>query len=142
MCAHYSMLVLLATLLAIPSVAEAETIWLTSSRASEWSSYGIQEVTEATVCFGVWPVAPGHTAGIVYTDDAWATVTWDTASWSTNVPNAYGSYDERWCWYEKYASIRYAYEPKPKIWFAIYVDDADGNRTWDNNDGWNYEVQP
>ena len=122
--------------------ALAEDIWYIDGESSEHPYRGPSEITTVSVHFGVWPVAFGHSAGVVYTDDAWKTVRWDRARWVENVPNEYGGWDEIWRWYNGCVSVRHPWEPKPKIWFALYVDDTLGNRTWDNSDGWNYELIP
>lgn len=28
-----------------------------------------------------------------------------------------------------------------KIWFSLFVEDHEGNRYWNNNGGWNYEIK-
>ena len=91
--------------------------------------------TFVTIDFGVWPVGPGHSAGVVWTDDEWETVHDDRARWVRNTNNDFGGLDESWS--VTIYSHGDDHGPTP-IWYALYVEDADGRVSWDNNDGWNY----
>ncbi len=132
-------LVIMAMALGIAAAAKAETIWEIRHFAGQLEIEGFTYENPNTVCrslFGVWPVASGHSAGSVWTVDAWNTVNWATAGWCQNVNNQYGSQDEWWTVTMTYqatdpTSIQY--------WYALYVDDQYGNRYWDNNGGWNYD---
>jgi hypothetical protein len=56
------------------------------------------------------------------------------AHWTNNSPNDSGN--EVW-----FAEIP-GYSPRGTVTlrFALYVEDADGYRSWDNNGGWDYYV--
>ena len=120
--------------------AKAETIWYIDGYAYPQYEDGLFLESVSSVDFGVWPVAPGHVAGAVYTIDGWNTVQWGSASWEYNVPNDYGSYDEHWNWYQNLNGPQPTHNNPVYLWFALYVDDQYGNRYWDNNGGWNYQL--
>ena len=83
----------------------------------------------------VWPVAPSHRVGAVWTVDEWKTVRWSAAIWKENKPDSHGGYDEIW-----EVEMAESQTPTPiKFWYALYVDNSQGMRVWDNNSGWNYE---
>jgi hypothetical protein len=86
------------------------------------------------VTFGLWPVGPGHQAGAVWTTDGWQTVHWAAADWAQNVANPYGGQDEIW----KVVLHESPSTDPTHFWYALYAEDARGNRYWDNNQGWNY----
>ena len=91
--------------------------------------------TKLKVDLGVWPVAPKHKVGSVWTVDQWQTVRWAEAVWKKNKPNPYGGYDEIW-----EVEMVDSLTPAPvKFWYALYVEDSQGMRVWDNNNGHNYE---
>jgi len=85
---------------------------------------------------GIWPVALGHTIGLVWTPDQWHGVYWTNAIWIYNIQNNYGSYDEIWK-----ATIDYKADHPVSFWYALYAIDTHGNWYWDNNNGWNYTAQ-
>ncbi len=120
--------------------AKAETIWYKSGYAYAQYEDGYFTANWEEVDFGVWPVASGHSAGSVWTIDAWNTVNWGTASWVQNVPNSYGSYDEDWNWSQYLNGPEPTHNNPVYLWFALYVDDQYSNRYWDNNGGWNYQL--
>lgn len=125
-----------ALFLLLPAVAAAETTWVVEASAPVVGTGGGYVIYQFKLTTGVWPVAPGHTAGVVYSWDNWNTAQWGTLSWQYNQANAYGSQDEVW---------KGAFEIPPYIsfstvQFAIYVDDSAGNRTWNNNNGRNFAV--
>ncbi|MFP2904377.1 hypothetical protein ACLESD_04840 [Pyxidicoccus sp. 3LFB2] len=127
-----------ALFLLVPALAAAETTWLKNVSLRVVGAGGGYVFHQVQLVTGVWPVAPGHKAGVVYTWDNWQTAHWAELQWTHNEPNAYGSQDEVW-----YGS----FVPPPHIstsgiQFAIYVDDALGNRTWNNNNGQNFVVPP
>lgn len=128
----------LALALVLPVAASAETVWFIEGSVvdSAGSSYVYSGIY---LKLGVWPVAPGHKVGFVYSYDRWATTHWGTLQWSHNQPNAYGSLDEVW------QSTTLVTVPGPwrtptTVDFAIYVEDANGVRTWNNNDGQNFRL--
>ena len=112
-----------------------ENIWRIEDNPSWYSQHGHRVWTVLEVTFGVWPVASGHQAGVVWTVDGWQTARWTPAGWAQNVPNAYGGYDEIWR-----ASLNAGATPGPvPFWYALYIQDSQGRRRWDNNGGWNYQ---
>lgn len=123
-----------ALFLLLPAVAAAETTWPIDAGIPVVGSGGGYVFRQFSLTTGVWPVAPGHTAGVVYSWDNWQTVQWGTLTWQYNQANAYGSSDEVWSGnfnIPPYLSVT-------AIQYAIYVDDASGNRTWNNNNGQNF----
>jgi hypothetical protein len=115
----------------------AEQIWVKQASGGVMEAGGGYSFSGFRIDAGVWPVAPGHRVGIVYTSDGWRTATWGTFSWQSNNDNDYGSQDELWSF--KWVSGN-PYVFPSSVQYAIYVDDAYGNRSWNNNGGWNYEV--
>jgi len=112
-----------------------EIIWRIDDSASWYAKHGYREWTVLEVKFGVWPVLPGHQAGIVWTVDGWQTIQWTAALWLHNAPNPYGGHDEIWK-----AAMNAGLAPAPvHFWYALYVEDGHGGRRWDNNRGWNYQ---
>jgi hypothetical protein len=124
--------------LLLPMVASAESVWFVNGSVSDsaGSSYVYSGIT---LKVGVWPVAPGHKVGVVYTYDRWATSHWAELTWEANVANAYGSQDELWT-LNHLVTIPGEWRTPSTIDFAIYVEDASGHRTWNNNGGWNFQV--
>lgn len=125
------------------SGAQADSIWSKGwDQRSEYWKYSTWIYTSIRANFGVWPVAWGHTAGIVYTDDGWATATWQNARWVANVNNPYGGQDEAWevylfgggCQQMGCGFTPFTFE------YALYVQNSSGQWTWDNNRGMNYRV--
>jgi hypothetical protein len=110
------------------------TIWQMESSAMWYSRLGRRVWTALEVTFGAWPVTPGHQAGVVWTTDGWRTANWTAAVWQRNVANPYGDYDEVW----KVRMFDTSLDPV-RFWYALYVEDAQGVRYWDSNQGWNYE---
>lgn len=91
--------------------------------------------TQLKVVLNVRPVAPNHKVGAVWTVDEWATVRWSEAVWKENKPDSYGGYGEMW-----EVEMVESQTPTPvKFWYALYVENSQGMRVWDNNSGWNYE---
>ncbi|MFP2964212.1 hypothetical protein ACLEPN_42500 [Myxococcus sp. 1LA] len=56
---------------AMPAVSAAEEVWVTETQTL--STGGSYYWYTFTVTAGVWPVAPGHTVGMVYSNDLWHT---------------------------------------------------------------------
>jgi hypothetical protein len=73
----------------------------------------------------------------MWTFDNWATTVEAQAHWDGNVPNSFGSEDETW-----YVEVLHYPQSRVNLHlrYVLYVDDAKGNRQWDNNGGWNYEL--
>ncbi len=126
------LLPLLCALL-LPALSAAEEVWVAETKTV--SSGGSYYWYTFTVTAGVWPVAPGHKVGMVYTNDLWRTSHWVDLTWQLNQANAYGSLDEVW----KTVSLD-ASDAAP-VWFALYVEDQYGTRYWNNNNGQNFEVR-
>jgi hypothetical protein len=116
--------------LLLPTLAAAEEVWVAETQAT--SSGGSYYSYYLTVRVGVWPVAPGHSVGMVYTNDNWNTTHQVDLTWQYNQSNAYGSQDELWRTPTLYVS------DSAPVEYAVYVDDAYGNRTWNNNNGQNF----
>ena len=91
--------------------------------------------TPFKVDIGVWPVAPNHEVGAVWTVDEWKTVHWSQAVWKENKSDVYGGYNEMW---EVEMADSLTTSPV-KLWYALYVENSQGMRVWDNNIGSNYE---
>jgi hypothetical protein len=68
------------------------------------------------VCFGVWPVAPGHRAGMV--TYGWQSAHWTEAKWQANTPNYFGGYDEYWV-----ANNHLIISQGSKCFYALWVED-------------------
>ena len=133
-----------AGLLTMPVLGHAESIWYKGwSDRYDYSKYATYQYTSIKADIGVWPVAYGHTAGAVYTDDGWATVNWVNAQWVANVPNAFGGQDEAWKVYllggNTCGQMGCGFTPFT-FEFALYVRNAAGQTTWANNGGQNYRV--
>jgi len=123
--------------------AHAESIWFKQVGGRyDYTKYATWLATQLRVDFGVWPVAYGHTAGVVYTDNGWATAKWQTANWQANVQGPYGGWDEAWSVWFSASGTNGQYVGQPfspfVIEYALYVSDANGTWTWDNNSGQNY----
>ncbi|MBU0679732.1 MAG: hypothetical protein KJ626_16640 [Verrucomicrobia bacterium] len=118
--------------------AFAEHVWLISGSIYHRSAHNVYMGTVASCYMGVWPVAPGHTAGSVYTDDGWQTVKWSSAGWLANVTGPYGNIDENWS-LEMSGYHGGGYSPIT-FEFALYVTDQWGNWYWDNNGGANHQI--
>ncbi len=125
------------------SSSQAEAIWFkkVDGRYDYWK-YATYLATQLKIDFGVWPVAPGHTAGAVFTDDGWATAKWQPAEWQANVQGPFGGWDEAWSVWVTVGGGhgQYVSQPFTPYWveFALYVRDHYGNWTWDNNGGMNH----
>lgn len=113
------------------------TIWRISSElvGSGYSQHGHFLAAGICVAFGVWPVAPLHRAGIVWTYDNWRSVHLTTAHWKANIANDFGAYDEHW-----EAFTNSVLEEGTTCFYALWVEDESGIKRWDNNSGWNYEL--
>ena len=125
-----------ALFLLLPAVAAAETTWVFGASVPVVGAGGGYVFYVFRLTTGVWPVAPGHTAGVVYSWDNWQTHRSGTLTWQSNQANAYGTQDEVWKGdFEIPPTVSFS-----SIQYAIYVDDASGNRTWNNNHGQNFVV--
>lgn len=137
-----AMLVAVGVAMAAGAV-QAETIWYKGhGDRQNYSKYATVLSVSERVDFGVWPVAPGHTAGAVFTADGWNTVNWGTAKWDANVRNAYGSWDEAWSvrvYGGGAGAIGAPFKPFT-FEFALYVSNAAGQWFWDNNNGLNHRI--
>ena len=125
------------------SAAQAEVIWFKKVDGRyDYTKYATWLATQLKVDFGVWPVAYGHTAGVVYTDNGWATAHWQTANWQANVQGPYGGWDEAWSVWFSASGENGKYVGQPfspfTIEYALYVSNANGDWAWDNNGGMNY----
>lgn len=121
----------------LPTLAAAETTWVIGASVPVVGAGGGYVFHAFRLTTGVWPVAPGHSAGVAYTWDNWQTTQWGTLTWRYNQANASGSQDEVW-------SADFNVPPYVSpivIQYAVYVD-ANGTRTWNNNGGQNFVVQP
>jgi len=137
---------MLGAVVALGSLADAraESIWFKQvSNRYDYTKYATWLATQLVIDFGVWPVAAGHTAGAVYTDDGWATVIWQGAHWQANVQGPFGGWDEAWKVWISASGENGQYMGQQltpfTIEFALYVTDANNNWYWDNNSGANYE---
>ncbi|MBP7830693.1 MAG: hypothetical protein KA248_12330 [Kiritimatiellae bacterium] len=141
----------LATLTLIASIglfagsnkADAEQVWFKGFGARyDYVKYGTWLATQIRGDIGVWPVASGHTAGAVYTDNGWKNVYWTDAKWQSNVQNPYGGLDEAWNVWLSASGPNGRYMGMPFTPFvietAVYVRNASGQWSWDNNVGYNY----
>lgn len=123
--------------------ADAESIWLKEVVGRyDYTKYATWLATQLEIDFGVYPLAAGHSAGSVYTDDGWVTANWNDASWKYNVQGPYGGWDESWKVYiggsgDNGQQIGQDFIPF-NIEYALYVTDANGNWYWDNNGGNNH----
>ncbi len=111
------------------------TIWQMQISPKWYTKLERRVWTSLEVTFGVWPVALGHRAGAVWTADGWQTVNWTDATWEGNIPNLYGGNDEKWKVIMQLGSSPYPVS----FWYALYVEDSHGNKSWDNNNSLNYE---
>ena len=128
---HIASLLSVLCLLLLPAVSAAEEVWVAQTSAT--SSGGSYYAYYLTVKVGVWPVAPGHKVGMVYTNDGWHTSHWVDLTWQHNQANAYGSQDELWAT----VPVLSVSDSAP-VQFAVYVEDANGTRYWNNNHGQNF----
>ncbi len=134
---------LIVGLLIAAGSVQAESIWYKGhGDRQSYSKYATVQYVSEKVDFGVWPVAPGHSAGAVYTDDGWATATWGTAKWDANVQNPYGGQDEAWSVRLFGGGADYIGQPfQPFTFeFALYVANSAGQWFWANNSGMNYRI--
>ncbi len=133
-----SVLVGAAVLLSVVS-ASAEAIWKIQDDGGKFTLKGVYLGQGVKAKFGVWPVAAGHSAGAVWTHNGWSSVHWTDASWCENVQGPYGGWDEHWL-------VAMFVQPTwtgggpvdVNVNYALYVDNAAGERSWDNNGGMNY----
>ena len=121
---------------------QAEAIWFKKVDGRyDYTKYATWLATQLKIDFGVWPVAYGHTAGAVYTDNGWATVRWQNAQWQANVGNPYGGQDEAWSVWISGTGPNGQYMGQPftpfTIEYALYVT-ANNQWFWDNNGGQNH----
>ena len=111
-------------------------VWRIAARAYARAYLGHPDVL-VDVRAGVWPVAPGHQVGVIWSIDDWARSQVGQAHWTSNIPNAFGSEDETWYFeVERFPAISPLY-----FRYVLFVDNASGHRVWDNNGGWNYELR-
>ena len=123
--------------------AEAESIWFKGFGARyDYEKYGTWLATQIRGDFGVWPVAPNHSAGAVYTDNGWLNAYWTDAQWQANVRNPYGGLDEAWSVWVSASGTNGRSIGSPFMPFvietAVYVRNGSGQWSWDNNQGYNY----
>lgn len=138
---------LMGTLLvtaAMTSAVCADAIWFKEvANRYDYTKYATWIMTQLKVDFGVWPVAAGHEAGAVYTDDGWETVYWQPAEWEYNAQGPFGGWDEHWAVWMNASGENGQYMGQDlvpfTVEFALYVTDAEGNWYWDNNNDWNYQ---
>lgn len=128
---------------AMTSAAPAETIWFKQvANRYDYVKYATWIMTQLKVEFAVWPVAPGHGAGAVFTDDGWESVFWQPAQWEYNAQGPFGDWDEHWAVWINASGENGQYMGQSltpfNIEFALYVTDANDQWYWDNNNGWNY----
>ena len=91
--------------------------------------------TQLKVAVNIQPVAPNHKVGAVWTVDEWKTVRWSEAVWKENKLGSYGGYNEIW----EVEMIESQIPAPVKFWYALYAENSQGMRVWDNNGGLNYE---
>jgi hypothetical protein len=123
--------------------SKAEVIWYKGhGDRQSYTKYSTVQYVSERVDFGVWPVAYGHTAGSVYTDDGWTTATWATAKWEANVSNPYGGQDESWSVRLFGGGSDYIGQPfQPFTFeFALYVKNSSNQMFWENNGGMNHRI--
>ncbi len=120
--------------------ASANAIWQIRSTGGQYHRYGMYVGQGAKAQFGVWPVAPGHSAGAVWTWDGWNTVRWREANWCWNQQGPYGNWDEVWLVAMWLSPDDYG-PWTVDITYALYVDNQYGQRFWDNNNGMNYTLR-
>ena len=121
----------------------AESIWYKGhGDRQSYSKYATVQYVSENITFGVWPVAPGHSAGAVYTDDGWQTVIWGTAKWDTNLSNPYGGQDEAWSVRMFGGGADYIGQPFAPFTFefALYVKNSANQMFWDSNGGMNHRI--
>jgi len=121
----------------------AESIWYKGhGNRQSYSKYATVQYVSENVTFGVWPVAPGHEAGAVYTDDGWQSAVWATAKWDANVNNPYGGQDEAWSVRLFGGGASYIGQPfEPFTFeFALFVKNSANQMFWDNNGGMNHSI--
>jgi hypothetical protein len=112
------------------------TIWQIRTEAKWYTKLEHRPYTILDVWLGIWPVAHGHQAGVVWTIDRWNSIRKDSAAWEGNGPNPYGGYDEHWKFTMSVGPLMYY---PVEFWYALYVKDSQGITYWDNNNGRNYE---
>lgn len=121
------------------SESKAESIWRISDLGRQQQIYEfIQDWVWARIDFGVWPVASGHSTGSVWTEDGWTHVNWSTGNWCNNQTGPYNC-DEHWLTMLTGASGN-SNPQNTYFWYALYVDNSSSQRFWDNNGGWNYQI--
>jgi len=137
---------LLGAVVALGTLADAraESIWFKQvANRYDYTKYATWLAVQLKIDFGVWPVAPGHSAGAVFTDDGWATAIWQGAHWQANVQSPYGGTDEAWSVWISATGENGQYMGQQltpfTIEYALYVSNANGQWFWDNNSGMNYE---
>ena len=133
-----------AGLMAAPVSSKGESIWY-KGYGDRWdyTKYATYQYTNLKVDFGVWPMAYGHTAGAVYTDDGWTTVNWGTGQWVANVANPFGGQDEAWKVYllggNTCGQMGCGFTPFT-FEFALYVKNSANQTFWNNNGGSNCRI--
>ena len=123
--------------------ARGEAIWFKKVDGRyDYTKYATWLAVQLKIDFGVWPVAAGHTAGAVFTDDGWQSVYWQNAHWQANVQGPFGGWDEAWSVWISASGENGQFVGQPftpfTIEYALYVTDANGVWTWDNNGGLNH----
>jgi len=135
-----------AMVFSMASLSHGEAIWLKSAEYVKLQPYSTITSTGFKLNVGVWPVAPGHSVGAVYSPDGWQTVLWTDSSpsgvwsggnWCENVTGPFGNVDESWV---VWTSLGVSYYGIPSNYdFALFVNTTNGTY-WDNNGGNNYQV--
>jgi len=138
-----AMLVGMALAAGAMSDARGEAIWFKKVDGRyDYTKYATWIATQLKIDFGVWPIAPGHSTGAVYTDNGWAKAYWQNGHWQANVQSPYGGWDEAWSVWISATGNNGQYVGQPfspfTIEFALYVTDANGKWYWDNNGGMNH----
>ncbi len=134
---------LLAIMIAAGSV-HAETLWVREAIGAVASVYHGASTQSAKIEIGVWPVAPGHAVGAVYTTDNWQSLRWVNTSsasestWVRNVSNPFGGQDEVWRIVLAGPS-GFGIQGRATFKYAIYVDTY-SRRTWNNNNSADFTV--
>lgn len=111
-------------------------IWQIRTDPKWWTKLEHRAFTILDVWVGIWPVAPDHEVGVVWTIDRWNTIRKDPANWEGNIPNPYGGCDEQW---KVTMSVGPTVDYPVEFRYALYFKDHQGITYWDNNNGRNYE---
>lgn len=131
--------VMAAAFLVSVSISWSEAIWQIQHDGGKFYVSGFYLGQGVKAKFGVWPVAAGHSTGAVWTHNGWSSVHWATGYWCENVQGPYGEWDEHWL-VPLYVTPDWTGGGPADVGvhYALYVDNADEDRFWDNNGGNNY----